>query len=270
MQRHGGGLRDAPKPFVRRFVSSIHSLDSKRSTRGLCSGRSHHPGAGVGPPSRAGARPSSAEEGSKNVQSLAPLGERLPPSLHERGHIQLQLAFFRRKHHLNFGPNDLRTKNKRVARNRVSLPLDLGAGTVGQCATWAHGCAHRLFPCRSPVVTHVALHHLVEIHQVARYSEWTGQDTVRTSDATRLECRLDNAISSLLDCVRGTNLGAGRLFAMHAHYRNCLWGLCPIHIFQMNHGNAAMSLAFGAGVVARLAADAARRVNKEFHLWIDH
>ena len=32
-------------------------------------GRSHHPGAGVGPPSRAIARPSSAEEGNQNVHS---------------------------------------------------------------------------------------------------------------------------------------------------------------------------------------------------------
>ena len=47
-----GGLNDVPKTLFR-------------------DDRSHHPGAGVGPPSRACARPSSAEEGSKKVESQA-------------------------------------------------------------------------------------------------------------------------------------------------------------------------------------------------------
>ena len=69
-QRHGGGVREAPQ--------NCHSSVSYRATafaarnvrlKVFRKGRSHHPGAGVGPPSRAIARPSSAEEGNQNVQS---------------------------------------------------------------------------------------------------------------------------------------------------------------------------------------------------------
>ena len=49
----------------RRFVPSFRILDTKRVFGAFLNRRSHHPGAGVGPPSRACACPSSAEEGSK-------------------------------------------------------------------------------------------------------------------------------------------------------------------------------------------------------------
>ena len=54
--------------------------DTKRVVEGFRNHQPHHPGAGVGPPSRAIACPSSAEEGNENIQCPAPLGERLPHS----------------------------------------------------------------------------------------------------------------------------------------------------------------------------------------------
>ena len=41
--------------------------------------------------------------------------------------------------------------------------------------------------------------------------------------------------------------------------------LLPVHEIEIDHGNAAMRVAFFAGLQASLAADAARRVDVEFH-----
>jgi hypothetical protein len=52
------------KASFERFVPSFRILDTKRMFGAFLNRRSHHPGAGC-----ASARPSSAEEGTQNVQS---------------------------------------------------------------------------------------------------------------------------------------------------------------------------------------------------------
>jgi hypothetical protein len=54
-QRHGWSEGDRKSPFER-FVPKIQLFVTKHSIGGFRKGCSHHPGAGVGPPSRA--RPS--------------------------------------------------------------------------------------------------------------------------------------------------------------------------------------------------------------------
>ncbi len=57
-----GGLQEVLDPSFRSFVLSSGILRTKRVVGAVLNRRLHHPGAG-----RASARPSSAEEGSKNV-----------------------------------------------------------------------------------------------------------------------------------------------------------------------------------------------------------
>ena len=66
MPRSGAGVvcGSCQEASFRRFVPSFRILGTKREFGAFLNRRSHHPGAG-----RASALPSSAEEGSKNVQS---------------------------------------------------------------------------------------------------------------------------------------------------------------------------------------------------------
>jgi len=60
-RKHGGGLMGlSPKIIQRQYGPYVD---------GFPNGQSHHPGNGSGLPSRAIARPSSVEEGNKNIRS---------------------------------------------------------------------------------------------------------------------------------------------------------------------------------------------------------
>ena len=66
MSRSGTGVvcGKCQEASFRRFVPSFGTLGTKRAFGAFLNRRSHHPGAGC-----ASARPSSAEEGTQNVQS---------------------------------------------------------------------------------------------------------------------------------------------------------------------------------------------------------
>jgi hypothetical protein len=52
-----------PQTTIQHLVPNLRLVSTKRMVGALFNRGSHHPGTGVGPPSRATARPSSAEEG---------------------------------------------------------------------------------------------------------------------------------------------------------------------------------------------------------------
>src|SRR5207237_9492217 len=66
----------------------------------------------------------------------------------------------------------------------------------------------------------------------------------------------------------GTHLRAGRIFAMHADNRTGLRCRCAVHKFQVNHGLAAVCIAFHAGLDTCLASDAARLIDEELEVHI--
>ena len=57
---------------------------------------------------------------------------------------------------------------------------------------------------------------------------------------------------------------------MHANHRDRLRRGGTVGVLQVDHGHTAMRVAFGTGMVARLAANTARRIDKKLHPWIDH
>ena len=75
---------------------------------------------------------------------------------------------------------------------------------------------------------------------------------------------MDDAVIALLDRVRGTHHGTGRLFAMPADVGSCRGRCLPVDEVKIDHRLAAMGFTFRTGFDARLAADAARRIDVEF------
>jgi hypothetical protein len=61
----------------------------------------------------------------------------------------------------------------------------------------------------------------------------------------------------------GQTSAHGRLLAVHAHHRHGLDTGGTIDELEMNHRFAAMRIAFGAGLHARLTTDAAARIDEE-------
>ena len=74
-----------------------------------------------------------------------------------------------------------------------------------------------------------------------------------------LRADLHDAVAGALDRVGRADLGAGRLLAVHADDRHGLHALRAVDVFEVNHRLAAMRVALGARLHARLAADAAVR-----------
>ena len=56
------------------------------------------------------------------------------------------------------------------------------------------------------------------------------------------------------------------IFAMHADLRSGLHAVGALNRLQVNHADAAMGVALGAGLHAGLASDAARVIDEESHL----
>src|SRR4029079_5707394 len=102
-----------------------------------------------------------------------------------------------------------------------------------------------------------------------RHAERARQHAVAARDAPWLARALHHTVTGALDRIGRADFGAGRLLAMHAHDRDRLHALRALHVFEMDHRNAAMRVALGARLYTRLAADAAIRVDEELEMaWL--
>src|SRR5690606_14090337 len=96
------------------------------------------------------------------------------------------------------------------------------------------------------------------------HAERAGDDAVAARDAARLARALHDAVAGALDRIRRADLGARRLLAVHAHDGHGLHRVRAIDVLEVDHRFAAVRVAFGARLHARLAADAAARSDDEF------
>src|SRR5262249_18222419 len=78
------------------------------------------------------------------------------------------------------------------------------------------------------------------------------------------------AVAGPLDRVRGAYLGTRRRVAVHTDHRHRLHRLRAVHVFQVDHRVPLVRVALGTRVDARLAADAAVRVEEEDVVVGDH
>lgn len=132
--------------------------------------------------------------------------------------------------------------------------------SIEQGLRWADRGAHRLLTHGCAVVTHVALHHLVDNRIVFRNSERTSKNAVGASDATGFERTLHDAIRRSFDRVGWANGGAGRVVAMHADDGCRLNRIATLDRFEMNHREACVGLAFRTGDYASIARNTSARV----------
>src|SRR5216683_1907822 len=197
-------------------------------------------------------------------------GGRLLSGRHKRCDIDLKGRHAHWHHHLYLGLHNLRPEYKRVDRALPPQCLDFRTGPVGQGPAGAYCDAHGPLPSRGAVIAHVTLHHQVELRQVVRHTKGTRQHTVAAPDAVRRESSLHDPISRLLNGIRRADFSAGGILAVHADHRDRLWRRSPVSVLQVDHGHPAVRFAFGAGVVARLAADTARRIDKKLQSCLDH
>src|SRR4029453_16074633 len=137
---------------------------------------------------------------------------------------------------------------------------DLLRGAEEERLTRADRRAHRPLAGAGAVVAHVALHHDLPILVHLGNPERTCENAVAAGDAPRLQRRLHDAVTRPLDGVGGAHLGARGLLAVHADDRHRLDAGRAVDELEVNHGLAAMRVAFGAGLYARLASDAAVRI----------
>src|SRR5262249_9792780 len=86
--------------------------------------------------------------------------------------------------------------------------LDLLTRGKAQRSGRAYGCAHGTLADAGAVVTHVALHHLVDFGLIFGNAERAGEDAIHAADTPGLERALHHSVRSFLDGIRGTNLGA--------------------------------------------------------------
>src|SRR5262249_24946258 len=142
-------------------------------------------------------------------------------------------------------------------------PFDFFGRSVKQGLAGTNRRAHRLLSDAGAVEAHVALHHLVDLSDVVRHSKRAGQNAVRTTDASRLERAVNDAVFRLLDRIGRAHAGARRIFAMHADDRRRLRAEGPVHKLEMDHRPAAMRVALHARLHAGLAADASRGIDEE-------
>src|SRR6185369_2984812 len=126
--------------------------------------------------------------------------------------------------------------------------------------------AHRLLADRRAVVAHVALHHDRAIDVELGDAERAGDDAVAARDAARLASALHDAIAGALDRIGRADLRAGRLLAVHAHHRHGLDRRGAIDVLEVDHRVTAVGVALGAGLDARLAADATAGIDEELEV----
>src|SRR6185312_2793772 len=99
----------------------------------------------------------------------------------------------------NLCPHFFIAKLPRVDDGSLSGALDVFAGSECQRAGRANGGAHGTAAGASAVITHVTLHHLVDLAEIFRHTERTGHHAIRTSDTSRLQRTLHNPIRRFLD-----------------------------------------------------------------------
>src|ERR1017187_8189985 len=171
----------------------------------------------------------------------------------------------RGRHHIDLGDDPLVAEPEGIygllaARGRDGFGLHIGQRLAG-----TDGGAHGALAYGSAVVAHVALHHLLVFRHQFRNPEGARQHAIGTADAARLERRAHNAVFVFLNRVCRANLGARGILAVPADVGGGGDALLAVPEIEIDHGDAAMRVAFFAGLQARLAADAARRVDVEFH-----
>ena len=135
--------------------------------------------------------------------------------------------------------------------------------SVPQGLRRTHRGAHRFQAFRGAVVTHIAFHHLVERRDVLGDAKWAGVDAIGAANAARLQRGLDHTILVLLDGVGRTDLGAGRVLAMHADHGDGLSACHPVDGVELDERDPAMSVALGAGLDTRSTPDAAAVIDRE-------
>src|SRR6185295_9321756 len=101
--------------------------------------------------------------------------------------------------------------------------------------------------------THVTLHHQFEVCLHFRNPKRTGKHTVVAGNTARLKSSLYHAISSLLNRIGRTHLGASWRIAMQADHGCGLNRVRPVDEVEMNHRISLMSLALAAGLHTGLA-----------------
>ena len=184
---------------------------------------------------------------------------------HCRCHVEDVAAARSARHHdVHLGrASSASPKWKPLTGGRAAAARHLLARAEDQRLARADGGAHRLVPDRGAVVTHVALHHQAQ----ARVSSWARR-TGRRARSCCTRCSAACARSGRrrprsLDGVGRADLGAGRRVAVHAHHRHGLRRRGAVDVVEVDHRVPLVRVALGAGLHARLAADAAGGIDEE-------
>src|SRR4030095_9756897 len=96
-----------------------------------------------------------------------------------------------------------------------------------------------------------------------RYAKRACQHAVRAADAAGFQGTVNDSVFRLLDGICRTDACAGRILAVHANDRRSLGAEGAVDELEMDHGPAAMRIAFHAGLHAGFATDAARRIDEK-------
>src|SRR5262249_51165376 len=155
--------------------------------------------------------------------------------LHEIHDVVIEMVALRRAHQPDLCAHYLLAHVKLIDGPLASQPLDIFAPAVIQGLAGAHRCAHGFLADARAIEAHIALHHLINRSYVMRDAEGTSQDAIRTTDASRLDRAVHNAVFGLLDRICRTDLRAGGIFAVHAHDGTGLRRYRAIHELEMNH-----------------------------------
>lgn len=169
-------------------------------------------------------------------------------------------------HHVDLGFHSLGAKVELTGGRFLAVLFHVITGAIVEGAAGADCGAHGFFAHAGAIVTHVALHHEIELGLHLGDTKRTGQHAVGAGHAARLGRGVDLAFVVLLDGICGADLGAGGILAVHADNGGGLDASGAVDVLKMNHGMTTMRLAFRAGLHTGLAANAARRVEKELHL----
>ena len=170
----------------------------------------------------------------------------------------------RRRHHEDLRRDGLVPEAEHVRRHFPPGAGDRFGRNVGERLAGADGRAHGPLADRRAVVAHVALHHLLELATII-FGTPNGQASTQLEQAMQrgFSDRLHDAVLGLLDRVGGADLRAGRVVAVHADRRDRRDRVAAVEKVDVDHRDAAVRVALGAGVDAGLAADAARRIDVE-------
>src|SRR5579872_798381 len=138
------------------------------------------------------------------------------------------------RHYEDFGCDLLLSKIENVGR-LLAPSGNLFRSNVGKRLTGADGRAHWPFAYRCPVVTHIALHHLLLGFHHLRDSEGAGENAVAAGDAARLQGRMDDAVFILFDRIGGTDLGTGWLVTVPTDISGGCDALASFDEIEVNH-----------------------------------